>query len=73
MDQIMVDVTDLPDRPAPGDEVVLVGRQGNLEITAPELAAQGGTVAWDLFTGLGPRVRRCYSVPCSESIPQPSA
>ncbi len=61
MDQIMVDVTDLPDRPAPGDEAVLVGRQGNLEITAPELAAQGGTIAWDLFTGLGPRVRRCYS------------
>jgi alanine racemase len=73
MDQIMVDVTDLPDRPAPGDEVVLVGRQGNLEITAPELAAQGGTVAWDLFTGLGPRVRRCYSVSCSDSIPHPSA
>ncbi len=61
MDQIMVDVTDLPDRPAPGDEAVLVGRQGNLEITAPQLAAQGGTIAWDLFTGLGPRVRRCYS------------
>ncbi len=61
MDQIMVDVTDLPERPAPGDEAVLVGRQGTLEITAPELAAQGGTIAWDLFTGLGPRVRRCYS------------
>ena len=61
MDQIMVDATDLPDNPAPGDEAVLVGRQGNLEITAPELAAQGGTIVWDLFTGLGPRVRRCYS------------
>ena len=61
MDQIMVDVTDLPDKPAPGDEAVLVGRQGNLEITAPDLAAQGGTIAWDLFTGLGARVRRCYS------------
>ncbi len=61
MDQIMVDVTELPEPPAPGDEAVLVGRQGNLEITAPELAAQGGTIAWDLFTGLGPRVRRCYS------------
>ncbi len=60
MDQIMVDATDLTEPPRPGDEAVLVGVQGNVEITAPELAAQGGTNAWDLFTGLGPRVRRCY-------------
>lgn len=61
MDQIMVDVTDLPEAPAPGAEAVLVGTQGESEITAVVLAAQGGTIAWDLFTGLGPRVRRCYS------------
>ena len=60
MDQIMVDATDLPAAPQLGDEAVLVGTQGAEEVTAVELAAQGGTIAWDLFTGLGPRVRRCY-------------
>lgn len=61
MDQIMVDTTDLPAAPQSGDEVVLVGCQGASEITATELAEWGGTIAWDLFTGLGPRVKRCYS------------
>lgn len=61
MDQIMVDTTDLPAAPLPGDEAILVGTQGPQEITARELAAWGGTIAWDLFTGLGPRVQRCYS------------
>ena len=60
MDQIMVDVTDLPEAPRPGDTAVLVGTQGMEEITAVDLAARGRTIAWDLFTGLGPRVRRCY-------------
>ena len=60
MDQIMVDTTALPVAPCPGAEAVLVGPQGTQEITATELAAWGGTIAWDLFTGLGPRVQRCY-------------
>ncbi|MDB6068993.1 MAG: alr: alanine racemase [Verrucomicrobiales bacterium] len=60
MDQIMVDATDLPDPPSPGDEAVLVGIQGDAEITAVELAGWGGTIAWDLFTGLGARVKKCY-------------
>ena len=60
MDQIMVDVTDLPVAPCPGDEAVLVGQQGSGEITARELAQWGDTIAWDLFTGLGPRVQRFY-------------
>ncbi len=37
MDMIMVDVTGLD--VAPGDEVVLIGRQGDEEITAREIAA----------------------------------
>ena len=60
MDQIMVDVSDLAAAPQPGDEAVLIGAQGNDAINAVELATQGGTIAWDLFTGLGPRVKRTY-------------
>ena len=61
MDQIMVDATDLPTPPEVGDEAVLIGSQGSQEITAAALAAAGGTIAWDLFTGLGARVERRYS------------
>jgi len=41
-----------------GDEVVLFGRQGDEEIPAAELAAKSGTIPWEIFTGLGPRVVR---------------
>jgi alanine racemase len=59
MDQIMVDATAVPSAQA-GDEAVLLGTQGAAEISASELAAWAGTIAWDIFTGLGARVMRCY-------------
>ena len=59
MDQIMVDVTAL-DQIAPGDEVVVIGRQGDLEIQASELASKAGTIVWELFTGIKGRVERIY-------------
>ncbi len=40
MDMIMIDVTGLD--VSPGDEVVLIGRQGDEEITAREMAAAIG-------------------------------
>lgn len=57
MDQILADVTAL-DAIAVGDEAVLIGRQGDEEITAAELAKKAGTIPWEIFTGLGPRVER---------------
>jgi alanine racemase len=57
MDQIMVDVTALPGVAA-GEEVVLMGRQGNEEILAAELAQKSGTIAWEIFTSVGRRVER---------------
>ena len=57
MDQIMADVTALPEA-AVGDEVVLIGTQGDEEILASELAEKAGTIAWEIFTGIGPRVKR---------------
>jgi alanine racemase len=59
MDQVMVDVTHL-ERVGPGDEVVLVGRQGDEEILASELASKAGTIAWEVFTGITKRVVRIY-------------
>lgn len=60
MDQMMVDVSALGSAVEPGDNAVLVGRQGGAEITAGELAEWGGTISWDILTGLGARVRRVY-------------
>jgi alanine racemase len=60
MDQILADVTRVPEV-APGDEAVLIGQQGSEEILARELAEKAGTISWDIFTGIGPRVRRLYT------------
>lgn len=59
MDQVMIDVTDAPEIGV-GEEVVLLGAQGAEEISALEIAARAGTIAWDIFTGLSPRVTRVY-------------
>jgi alanine racemase len=59
MDLTMVDVTEIPGARI-GDEAVLMGRQGEEEILASELAQLAGTIAWEIFTGIGSRVRRVY-------------
>jgi alanine racemase len=59
MDQILVDVTALP-QVAAGDEAVVIGKQGSEEILAKELADQAGTIPWDIFTGIGNRTHRFY-------------
>lgn len=59
MDQMMVDVTAVP-QAAAGDEVVLIGRQGEDEITARELADLAGTIDYEVFTHLTARVPRVY-------------
>ena len=56
MDQFMVDITDLPRDVAPGEEVVLFGKQEDEEITVNEVATWAGTITWDVLTRLGKRV-----------------
>ena len=58
MDQILVDCGDDPVRP--GDEVVLLGRQANDEITATELAERIGTIPYEVVCGVSGRVPRTY-------------
>lgn len=59
MDLTMVDVSAVPDAQL-GDEAVLIGRQGGEEILAAEIATRAGTIAWEIFTGIGSRVPRVY-------------
>ncbi len=59
MDQLMVDVGDA--ECSVGDEVVLIGRQGDEQITADEWAGRMDTIAYTIVCGVGPRVPRRYS------------
>jgi alanine racemase len=59
MDLMVIDVSDLPEATV-GDEVVLMGRQGDEEISASELADRAGTIHWEITTRVGSRVRRVY-------------
>jgi alanine racemase len=59
MDQLIVDCGDLA--VAAGDEVVLLGRQGDDEITAWELAANADTIAYEIVSRIGERVPRTYT------------
>jgi len=43
-----------------GDEVVLIGRQGDDEITAWEVAELLGTISYEVLCAIGPRVPRVY-------------
>jgi alanine racemase len=59
MDQFMVDVTGIKDAKEE-DEAVLIGRQGNEEITVEELAGAGGGFHYEIICGMGKRVPRVY-------------
>ena len=55
MDQIMIDLTGADDV-AEGDEVEIFGPN----ISVNEIAQKAGTIVWEIFTGITPRVMRCY-------------
>ena len=57
MDQSVIDVTEIPDV-AVGDEVVLIGRQGDEAISAFDHAHAADTIPWEIFTRIGQRVPR---------------
>jgi alanine racemase len=59
MDLMMIDVSEIPSL-AMNDEVVLMGRQGTEEIPCAELAERAGTIAWEITTRVGTRVRRVF-------------
>jgi alanine racemase len=58
MDMTLLDVTDAGAEL--GDEVVLLGRQGQDEIPATELAAHAGTISWEILCHLGLRLPRRF-------------
>jgi alanine racemase len=62
MDMMMVDVTDIT-HPTIGEEVVLVGRQGEKEITAQDYAGWLNTIPYEILCGIGGKANRTYFPP----------
>ncbi len=60
MDQCMIDVTDISGELEVGSEVVLIGRQGENEITADEIAQLIGTIPYEIVSIIGKRIPRVY-------------
>ena len=58
MDMMMADVTGM--EVSPGDEVVIIGRQGDESLDVREVAATVGTIPWDLLCRVGSRIERVY-------------
>ncbi|MDH3659593.1 MAG: alanine racemase, partial [Alphaproteobacteria bacterium] len=58
MDQSMIDVTALRGQIEIGDDVVIIGRQGDQEVTADELASTLGTINYEVVTAIASRVPR---------------
>lgn len=59
MDQCMLQLDEVPEAQA-GDEVVLLGKQGDQEISANDLAARWGTINYEVLCGLADRLPRLY-------------
>jgi alanine racemase len=59
MNLTLIDVTEI-EGAATGDEVVLIGSLGPGKITAEEVAAQIGTMSYEVTCGISNRVQRIY-------------
>ncbi len=59
MDLMVIDVSHLPDVDV-GEEVVLMGQQGDEAVCCTELAEKAGTITWEITTRVGQRVKRVF-------------
>ena len=55
----MIDVTDVPGV-LKGDEVVIMGRSGEEEVSAEELASKLGTINYEILCDFGMRLHKIY-------------
>jgi alanine racemase len=67
MDQVMVQLDAVPGA-REGDEVVLIGEQGEERLTAEDLAVAWRTINYEVVSGIGSRVPRLYSKARSETV-----
>ena len=60
MDMTLLDVTSVA-AARRGEEVTWIGRSGTKSRTAADLAREAGTIPWEIFTRIAPRIPRLYS------------
>jgi len=59
MDQVMIDLTDIPEA-QPGDDILLWGKNGSDELKAEEVSKWAETITYDITCALTPRIPRIY-------------
>jgi len=59
MDQCMVNLDEIPDAVV-GDEVNIIGKQSDAEISATDIANDWGTINYEVLCGLAARMPRYY-------------
>ena len=59
MDLTTIDITPSPHL-KPGDEVTLLGRDGDVSLDAQQIARTAGTISYNVLCGISARVKRCY-------------
>jgi alanine racemase len=59
MDLTTIDITHSPGM-EPGDEVTLLGSEGNVALDAQQIARAAGTISYNVLCGIGARVKRFY-------------
>ncbi len=67
MDQSLVQLDNVPDAEV-GDEVVLIGRQGEMQISAEQVAKRWGVINYEVTCGISARVPRLYGEGQSPSL-----
>lgn len=67
MDQLMVDVSSI-EGVKTGDQAILIGQQGEVAITAEDMANQIGTISHEILTGIATRVPRIFNYQNSCSL-----
>lgn len=70
MDMCTLDITDIPDCHV-GDEVVIMGHQGEEEITVDAIAALTGTISYEILCALGKRAPRVFLLKGSKDAVEP--
>ena len=56
---MMADITGIDDA-AVGDEVFMLGRSGDAQITAEDIASWAGTISYEILLSAGSRVEKMY-------------
>ena len=59
MDLTTIDLTAAPHL-VPGDEVTLLGSEGDAHLDAQQIARTAGTISYDILCGISARVHRVY-------------